>query len=364
MARTTAREVHGWRWAALGSAFAVSASMIAAFGFAAHASASPRGVSAGAEATRAGVPGRTRSVTTHRIAVTSSTGRRLFLTVHAFWDGQHDSRVEVSLQTRHRTEEHTWSFDASGHAPVHVTSDGSGVVHLLHQQLGGFGRINLSVQPAGQLLQRCDGRAIGQQRRVAVHGAFVFNTRSSGRHRWGSVGRADHSVRFSRGGTFTNARGCSTAFPCPAQQTLYWGMDRLVAGAPTSIRGTSMAGTTKASGHRLVFFAGAGTLDSRRDFGRIAVVKPPTLHVQPRGNATLTVFAHGGAATIDATHHQTTKEACGSGVKQTQRRVWSGGDFTNGKHPIRIPMQIFGPIQVTTSAVGGGGYFEVDKAVP
>ena len=363
MARTIAREVHGWRWAALGSAFAVAVSMIAACGFAAHASAPPRGASARAVATPAGAPGRTRSVTTHRIAVTSSTGRRLLLTVHAFWEGQHDTRIEVSLQTRHRTEEHTWSFDASGHAPVGVTSDGSGVVHLSHQQLGGFGRINLSVQPAGHLQQLCDGRAVGQQRRVAIDGAFVFNTRSSGRHRWGSVGRADHRVRFPRGGTFTNARGCSSAFPCPAQQTSHWGMDRLVAGAPTSIRGTSMAGKTKASGHRLVLFAGAGTLDSRRDFVRTAVVKPPTLHVHPGGNATLTVFAHGGAATIDSTRHETTSETCGSGVKQTQRRMWSGGDFTNGKHPIRIPMQIFGPIQVTTSAVGGGGYFEVDRVV-
>ncbi len=44
--------------------------------------------------------------------------------------------------------------------------------------------------------------------------------------------------------------------------------------------------------------------------------------------------------------------------------MWSGGDFTNGKHPIQIPMQIFGPVQVTTSAVGGGGYVEVDRTVP
>jgi hypothetical protein len=364
MARRTARDAHRWRWAALGSACAVLASMIAAAGLVAHASASPRGVSARAEVTRAGAPGRTRSVTTHRIAVTSSSGRRLFLTVHAFWDGQSDSRVEVSLQTRHRTEEHTWSFDASGHTPVDVSSDGSGVVHLSHQQLGGFGRINLSVKPAGRLLQLCDGSVVGQQRRVAVHGAFVFNTRSSGRHRWGSVGRAGHSFRFSRGGTFTNAGGCSAAFPCPARPRLYWGMDRLVDGAPTSIRGTSSAGRTKASGHRLVSFAGAGTLDTRNDFGRLVVVRPPTLHVRPSGNATLNVFAHGGSATIDSTHHQTTSEGCGNGVQQTQRRMWSAGDFSFGRHPIQIPMQIFGPIQETESAAGGGGYFEVDRVVP
>lgn len=298
---------------------------------------------------------------TSQTAVTSSTGHALRVQVTAsqtqpLSPGQATSgqvSVVLSTGTSDKSEIHEWRFeDADG--ALNVDSTSSGRLSLPGPEIAPFGKLNLTITPVGSATtQSCEGTPRSQTQNVTVAGTFFFDTMSTGKNAWGTVGKDSKGFTFAATNTVTttyvnvNPAACLPDFanlPCSA--SLFW------QSAPND--DLSLSGA-KAGKHGSIFASRTTDLNAPVDAKRIDEAygtsgklvlgtsgRAASLSVRARsnskGSAKLSAKKHGKPFSVNC-------KKSGKSRVQTST-TWSNARFHNGGTPLAVKAQIFGAIKV------------------
>lgn len=297
-------------------------------------------------------------------AVTSSTSHHLRVQVTANQTQASSSRVPSSGQvtvtlgtgTSDKSEFHQWQFqDADG--ALTVDSTGNGNLTMSNAQLSPFGKINLTIAPIGDpVVHSCEGTPQSQTQDVSLEGTFFFDSRSTGKNAWGSVGKKSNSFTFAATNTLTttyvdtNPTGClpNLGFqPCAA--SLFWqsGTEAVtLSGVKTGRHGSIFASRTT----DLTAPADATRIDEAFGTSRKLVLKTSgtaaSLSVTGDHNST-------GSAALSAKKHAKPYSAqCRKGGKSKVETstTWSDAKYKNGSRPLAVKAEIFGAIKVADSS--------------
>lgn len=283
--------------------------------------------------------------------LTSTTGHHLKVGVSASQSPGGKSSISVSL--RQDQEFHGWTFKAAGSA-ISLDDTGQGTVSLASTKSAGYAALTLHVKPVGSAkLNKCEGQLVSETRPVAVSGTLFFNTKSSGSHKWGSIGSKVHTFRFDRPNSVTwsydNTATCPTpASPCFAG--LSWSDYHSTSTNSTGLFGGTSGTTSWISGSRRVSLSKPSGA-TRSDYNYLKT-KAPKLSVAGDGSAALKVTQGTGSATIKSPSGSTYSYPCGAGAKTRKARSWPGS-YTNGSTALKVPAQIFGPMSLKNSKSGG-----------
>ncbi len=286
--------------------------------------------------------------------VTTSTGRteRLFLAGHQY--PAQSTAMELTLERPNGLEEHIWSFRLPRSASQ-IDARGAGTLKATRTRLGGYAAVSVTSRPVGKRHQSMCVPGVGTKatRTVALTGRLLLVTRSSGSHRWGSVGSATRSFHFSANSQvvwFYNSDACPEP-PARCRSDLQWS-----AGAgPVSFFGSPTATGDGVDASRDVQL----TPSIRRSDVLSTGLSGLSLTVHPGGSATLQIDSTHGSATIDGTPIGSFPFPCGTGGGSYTLTIWDGG-WTNGTTALRVPAQIFGAMQVPDSPDGA----EIQQNVP
>lgn len=291
------------------------------------------------------------SVSTASTKVTSSTGHHLTISVYAF--SQKGGHPSISVSLRTTQESHGWSFTGPRTA-VAVDSTGKGSITLSGTQMGGYGHLKLHLKPVGKArTQKCGGEPQSKTRPVTVSGTMFFNTKSTGTHKWGTVGSNRKTFTFARTDSVTWTYNTTHSCPSPPP-TCYtsrsWSRSVSTLKTYTYLSGGVAGKAGYVSAFRSTQLSkpkGASRYDSMS-----LKAKPSSLTVANDGSAVMKVFLGTGSATLKAPPGSTFDQPCGTGTKQEHTTSWSGS-YQNGPKQLRAPAQIFGSIALPNSSDGG-----------
>jgi hypothetical protein len=261
--------------------------------------------------------------------------------------------VSVTLTRKGTPEVHSWLFSPNSGALTFSPSTGKGSLKV-GTQLKPFGKISLALTAIGKKHVVTCGTLKTIAQPVRVRGLFAFNTHSTGKHRWGTVGG---SVRTFTGsnivsyelGTPSTTCGGSFAFPC----TALIGWDAASHGS--GLNSVSMGGTIsmfKGKTRREVFAGRTVSLKmpkgaSRTDSMEVSV-KHMTFSVS-KGKASLRIGAGGvltgSASLISPSAGVSETSPCGKPAKTQHDTSWRV-PYKNGKSPLTAREQIEGPIRL------------------
>lgn len=300
--------------------------------------------------------------------VKTSTGRRLRLQLVANQlpgsnAASDDVLVTLSDGPQDVGETHEWDFPVSASA-LKLTRSGQGWLQVPPQKILPYGIVKLTVTPSGKpKTDSCAGAATDRVQPVRLAGAFYFDTKSTGAHKWGVIGSKNVRKKFlfSGLGNVTwfypepaGGTGCGsdddTGLPCSG--SLFW--DDPV--GDVDLSGVTVTGANLIEASRNVQLptpVGASRADELTGIGA-----PPVLTTTPDAanpasqDASLAVSGDTGAvgsATItSADPGQTQSLPCDGGTTGETASVslWQGCTFTNGTTPLAVPAEIFGAISV------------------
>ena len=276
------------------------------------------------------------------LKVVSSTGHKLRVRVFAFRSSTGTS-IEVGVETRDLREQHAWTFKAPDSA-VSLSAKGKGRIRLTSTRSGGFATISLRSSPVGRaVLSTCHKKTATKIRHVALSGTLRFKTRSDGKHAWGSVGSAHHTVHFSTKSKLTwfkpAASNCPTAeFPC--RNTFLWQAESLPADELDLVASDNKGAHAEITGGRFVTLTQPSGA-TRSDIVTLPQPSPNQLIVNSDGSATMQAIFRGGTVTMSSPAAITQTLPCGKGKKKISAESWQA-DVVNGATPIRVPAQVFG----------------------
>ena len=294
--------------------------------------------------------------------VTTSTGHHLMVHVYASQSGGEGTSISVSLSTPDSAEYHSWGFQAPDSA-LDLTAQGAGTITLKASQMGGFGLMKLHVRPVAKAKSTmCQGQLVSKSRKVNIAGIFKFVTKSSGAHKWGTVGSSTHSFAFdapsSVSWSYENTATCPSQ-PSGCYAGSSWGMSQSTGKTNVYLSGGTSGRKSYAYGSRstqLTKPAGAYRYDSGNVSTRAA-----KFSVDPDGTAHMRPSIGRGTADLASDQSYDYTRPCGTGSKSVSTKSWSQSSYTNGPTPLKVPMQIFGPISVKDSDTNG--YFSRTKIV-
>jgi hypothetical protein len=292
---------------------------------------------------------------TNATKVTTSTGRteRLFLASHQY--PAQSTAMEVTLQRLNGLEEHIWSFRLPRSASS-IDATGAGRVKATSTRLGGYAAVSVTSRPVGKRhLTTCvPGVGTSATRAVALTGRLLLVTRSSGSHRWGSVGsltRAFHFSATSRVVWSYNSDACPQP-PFRCRSDLQW----TAGSGPVSFFGSPIATGDGVDGSRDVQLTASVRRTDILSLGAVSL----GLTVNPDASATLQIDSAHGSATIEGAAPPTSFPfACGTGSGSYALNIWDGA-WANGPTPLRLPAQVFGAMQVADGPAVG----EIQQNVP
>jgi hypothetical protein len=287
--------------------------------------------------------------------LTSSTGKHLLVSITAI-----QRQLTVRLMDRGAPESHTWTFTLPDSGFVY-DDDGTGTLHT-GAAVQPFGRMSLSITATGRSTTVGCGRTRATVTPVAVAGALVFKTHSTGANRWGSV-----STSTAR--TFTGHSTVAVAIPAdklcqsllpPCVTTTHWeahniandlrGYTQLV-GDATTVNGVSRSTLT---GNRLTYLSSPANA-TRTDVTTIDVPAPAL--TTGTGTARIAVGPHqpdptGSAQLSGSSEDQMPALACGAAGPNGPRTVrtdWAA-TYRNGTPRLTISQQIEGAFHLANVA--------------
>jgi hypothetical protein len=296
------------------------------------------------------------SLATRQTAVHSSRHDPLDVSVNAT---RHNSKplgpssVSVEITTPNQVESHTWIFPVPT-AALNAKTSGSGTLVVPHADIAPFGTIKLTFTALSKPVKTvCNSVAYSTSQKVSVKGAILFDTHSTGKDRWGSVGSTSLRFTFKQGSTLVKDFGANTGCPGgslpPCSYSLLWLVDS--ANQLVSLEG----GTTGKTGG-FIDAVRTENLSKPKHASRVDEVDTPTGRptVAATGASTIALsiksgHAAKGSATMDGTADGSpTTSVCGKG-NTTSSSVWTAA-FANNTPRLVIKEAVFGPITMATSA--------------
>jgi hypothetical protein len=290
--------------------------------------------------------------------ITSSTGHRLVfgLNVNREDTGLKVDYVEISLGrlVKDRTTEgHAWSFRIPASA-VKLPTKGTGSIKVSSKQLSGYGKLDLSVKPKGKKTKTsCGGQLVSAHQEMTITGHLVWNTKSQGAHKWGTVGSVKRKFHFSKHSLVSWFYQSPTICPTPPASCnggMSWSVFTSTSYGSLGLGGAKLGKKYALFGNRTVRLAHTRQKGTRLDtlYGRS---KPTKLAVKSGGGGTLKIAAAAGRGTISSSSSSTSTSSCGTGSKKVHARYWSGS-WKNGAHPLTLKAQVFGAIHVPNESTG------------
>ncbi|HVY10627.1 MAG TPA: hypothetical protein VHB18_10860 [Mycobacteriales bacterium] len=305
-------------------------------------------------------------LTSSNLSMTSATGQHLKVQVHAFVNANQpqDNEADITLWKplgvggSAGEEDHTWTFPIQ-YSELKTNAAGKGTLDVASAELSPFGVMSLTMTPTQtDSIKSCNGSPSISTTRVKLAGTFFFSSRSTGAHKWGSVG--SHSAK--KPVTFTGKNTLVQVFPgtkqClntdanpPCMSGVMWDSGN----SKVDVSGVIAAGREVVDAARLVGFAtGAGTAATRED-DLIAPMSPPLWamaadRLNPSAqDATLITRGSSptsiGSASLTSTIPVSIQSVpCGTAGKSELGIAWPAVQYTNGATPLTFKPQVFGPI--------------------
>jgi hypothetical protein len=292
------------------------------------------------------------SLSTSSALATSSSHTKLRVFVDAFANSGDPASSNVSIFVAPPTsnESHTWRFRASA-KELHLGSTGS-----INLPLGPYGVIKLHYKPAGKAHKRsCDAADYTVNQKVSISGKLAFNTRSSGKHKWGKFG--GKRFPFQAGSTVTRSYGegsgnCHSVTPHCASTISYSVSSQdfsvFMDGFSHGKRGSLNLDRTVqlSTPHGAV----------REDDVSTRTAKPKVVKGQHQETALKITTAKSGSFALSYNGAgQKTSEPCKKGKHKTSEQVvtYEPAVYKNGKPPLVVHEAIFGSIRMPKSTSPG-----------
>jgi hypothetical protein len=261
--------------------------------------------------------------------------------------------LRIDVATRSANESHAYSFKAGSDA-LTVDHAGKGTLQAPATAIGSYGVVNLKITPVGPARTiRCNGQPSTKTQPVKLSGKFFLSTKSSGRHKWGSVGsKRQFTFAASNSITWNYAASCSNlSFP-PCASSFSWsatgpGSSMYGAGATSgSVLASRTVQLSQAAG---AIRADTVTFDATWSL-KVAKNKSAVLHITAgAGGAGKTTMRSIGSG-------RSHRVACGKSGKQSATATSWQAKYVNGRPALLAKAKIFGGIKVKNTA--GETFFE------
>jgi hypothetical protein len=297
---------------------------------------------------RAGTGALTGKQLSARTTLTSTSGKRLVLSVGA---STASGGTTVTIGLGRGTESHVWSFKAPRSALV-IGSTGAGTLKLTAAQTGDRGRLDLKFSPKDTARKRyCGGQLASRTRPMAVSGIAFFKTATAA---WGTVGKSARAISLAGANnvTWTYDTECPGSTPACAR-TLSWSAFQSTSSATTGLSGTSNGTSASITGFRsLTLPAPAGA--TRMDL--VTKAAPVPSFNQSGSAATLVAALGEGRLTVQGAGGFGSTYECrdGATTRTASDTSWFGS-VTNGTTALRLPAQVFGAIGIADGSTGTVG---------
>jgi hypothetical protein len=292
--------------------------------------------------------------------VTSSTHHKLVVDIDAAYNTgspNDTTQFDITLNTPGGAESHQWIL-AVPNKVFALNSHGGGTLMVPPARIAPYGIVRMTFTPIGApKTQTCSPTSYVQTQRERLTGRFYFDSASTGKQRWGTVGRKHGVTTFTKSVTLDSGFGQTLTFceashqPTSCQSTLYWDVHNK---ADT----VSVGGSTYGKGHAYVEGRRYVPLTKPAGAVRMDVVfsamPPPTLTLGAGGAATMSLtskgrWLSGSAKLVGSTTITTTPYPCGNGDADTDTdQEWSA-TVANGAPPFELNAQIFGKFKLRPS---------------
>lgn len=298
------------------------------------------------------------SLTSSDNAVKSSTKQSINVAIEASSNPTtpvNDTLVVVLSKGIEQTgETHDWTFPITANA-LKVAATGAGTLIVPAKDIAPFGAVSLKIKPIGKISSNsCQNTLTSKSVKVSLTGVFFFDSLSTGRHAWGTVG-SRKSFTFAATNTVTWLFSSAASENCggpqaPCAAGTIWG---------AQANGVAFDGLTTSQG-AVVRASRAVSLAKPHDASRVdSNVAPtivPTVNPDAQGDAVMTVSGIGKVATGSATitsHGPATLRTtpCGSSDASESSQFFTG-DYANGTPPLTVAEQIFGKLSLADNGNG------------
>jgi hypothetical protein len=297
-------------------------------------------------------------------AVTSSTKQALHVVVEASNNPSTPANdtvvVELAKGPEENGEAHDWTFPISA-SVLRVASTGAGTVKVPAKDIAPYGTLSLKIKPIGKVTSRsCQGTVTSKSVKVSLSGVFFFDSLSSGKDKWGTVG-SRRSFTFPGTNTLTWLFSSAASENClvsssPCASVLTWQAQSDGVSFDGARVGNSSVGAVRASrAVKLSKPKGAVRTDNSVGVTTLPTVSgddgestTPSLVVSGNGTGSDvagTAMITGAAPVIEVT------APCGKG--QTEITKFFTGSYTNGNPPLTVAEQIYGVLTLKGSGVQG-----------
>jgi hypothetical protein len=263
--------------------------------------------------------------------------------------------VVLSKGVEDASETHIWSFPISSSA-LHVASNGSGTLKVPAAKISPFGSISLTFKPIAKATsQSCNSTVVSKTVKVSLSGVFFFDSKSTGAHKWGTVGSKQH-FSFPATNTVTwqfsspSSENCIPASaPCAASLTWAAQANGVAFDGVSTNQTSSVVRASRSTS--LAKPQGASRIDSN-----VATTTVPTINPNAQGNDVLTVTGSGstitGSATITSSQPAATiPTPCGSNGGTESSQFFTGA-YANGSTPLTVAEQIYGALSLADNSNG------------
>lgn len=296
-------------------------------------------------------------LTTSSLHVHSSTRHKLLVVVDAEMNptdpAQNFAYVQISLPNGH--ELHRWQFTIP-RSLMKQTATGA-TLTLHNAQLAPYGLLKLTAKAVGtSKISTCGDGDYTVIQPVSVTGRFFFNTKSTGRQRWGGIGNKNKNVTFSTESRLDTGYGTG-GLNCNDYATACSNGPQLsVFGATTIISAQTIGKKTSIGFIRAVTLRkpkGAVRLDEE-----VTTANRPKIVISSKkgtvGSATLSLTvprssaATGSFRLLRKGTFSSSTELCERNRAHSSQQVktWSSARYVDGTPHIRVGEQIFGRLSL------------------
>jgi hypothetical protein len=298
--------------------------------------------------------------------VHSSTHHKLVVAVDAETSTDYNA-VTVAISLPKGGQSHSWRFQIPSSL---LKESSSGATLTMHNaQLAPYGLLKLVAKNTKKAsTTTCGDGDYAVAQPVSLVGRLFFNTKSTGRHRWGGIGNKNKNITFKAGSLLTTEYG--TGGGCDDYATACSN------GPELTVLDNSIVVAAQTTGRRtLVSELRQVTLNKPKGATRtdeaVATANKPAIvidtNVGPAGEARLTLttpkssVASGGFQMASTGAYMTTDEYCHRGGVDTEQqdKAWESATYTKGNPDLRFPEQIFGALTLPQDHQSGGSNFRI-----
>lgn len=304
-------------------------------------------------------------------SLTSSTHKHLHLSLAASESNQNgatSSATDVTVTRVGAPEQHLWVFQLKSGSVSFNPSTGKGKLSF-GSQIEPFGKVNLSLVRQGKKKVFTCGTFKTTTQPVKVSGVLGFDTRSTGKNKWGKVGSTKKrrtltgkSVVTYQTGTPNNT--CTGNFVFPCASGINW--NSFKSNPANNAESTSFAGSVRGA-QSMIFTSRNVSLKKPKNAFRQDSANIKDRHMKftvKGGKATVTLGAQGpitGSAKLTSPQSgRMSPLPCGKAGKVEHQTSWSSA-YKNGKSPLTVHEQIEGSIRLPNLPFAVGGTTSIER---